>query len=390
MKFKRLLLFTIMTLLILCLAGIGLLALSNRNLPRHSQVVDQLSVLEKARLSEAIRLHQELGSQVWPGWGEADIPIIVANEEYAFLVDFPDPPDGWTMMPRGERRGGAWEAVPGDTFQGQAYYRQRLQSPNLTPENFTVLAGDRWIATMGTKEYMEIGFYAGLRQELPPVVSSLFPYRLFWGQLMGKTENYISGLEHESFHAWQGEQVPDRLRDAEVANQYENRYPWEGEESQANWAEEMDLLVKSARASSDEEARKYAELFLAKRESRRLAAGLSDELVDYERQREWLEGLAKYAELELVKLASQTPGYQPLPDLTDDPDFAKYKDFEKFWSEQLNEAKRAVGREGENRFYYGGMAQAVLLDRLFPGWKEKAFQPGVMLEDLLREAIGTR
>jgi hypothetical protein len=33
------------------------------------------------------------------------------------------------------------------------------------------------------------------------------------------------------------------------------------------------------------------------------------------------------------------------------------------------------------------MAQAVLLDRLYPGWKDKAFQPGVMLEDLLREAV---
>jgi hypothetical protein len=30
----------------------------------------------------------------------------------------------------------------------------------------------------------------------------------------------------------------------------------------------------------------------------------------------------------------------------------------------------------------------VLLDRLLPGWKEQIFNPGVMLEDLLRQAIG--
>jgi hypothetical protein len=387
MKCKRALFITLLSLLTVCLVSAGLLALSNRNLPQHSQVVDHLSPLEKARLAEAVHLRQELGSAAWPGWGEADVPIIVANEEYAFLVNYPDPPDGWVMMPRGERRGSAWEEVPGDTFQGQAYYRQRLKSPSLTPENFTVLVGNRWAATMGTKEYIEVAFYDGFRQELPSFLKAVFPYRLFWGQLMGKTENYIGGLEHESFHAWQGSQVPDRLADAENINRMESQYPWNDETSQQNWQEEMDLLVSAIRAPSNEEASKLGELFLAKRECRRLAAGLIPDLVDYERQREWLEGLAKYAELELVRLASNSPDYVPLPELADDPDFAEYKDFEKFWSEQLNEAKRAVGREGENRFYYGGMAQAVLLDRLYPGWKDKAFQPGVMLEDLLREAV---
>ncbi len=317
-KFVRFLLFSLLVFLFLCLASAGLLALSNRNLPEHSLVVEKLSELEKARLSEAIRLRQKLGNTVWPGWGEADIPIIVANEEYAFLVNYPDPPDGWMMMPRREELGGAWEEVPVDSFEDQVYYRQRLQSPNLTPENFTVQVGDRWVATMGTKEYMEIGFYDGFRQELPPVLSSLFPYRLFWNQLMGKTENFIAGLEHESFHAWQGGQAPDRLGQAEVANQFESHYPWSDETSQQNWQEEMDLLVSAVRVPTDAEARTLGELFLAKRESRRQAASLSPDLVDYERQREWLEGLAKYAELTLVRLASNTPGYQPLLDLEED------------------------------------------------------------------------
>ena len=44
-----------------------------------------------------------------------------------------------------------------------------------------------------------------------------------------------------------------------------------------------------------------------------------------------------------------------------------------------------VGYDG--RFYYTGMAQAVLLDRLLPGWKEIAFDDGVFLEDLLATAV---
>ena len=57
------------------------------------------------------------------------------------------------------------------------------------------------------------------------------------------------------------------------------------------------------------------------------------------------------------------------------------------WSAQINEVTRTAGRKGETRFYYSGMAQAVLLDRLLPGWKERAFEPDFMLEDLLRETV---
>jgi hypothetical protein len=43
--------------------------------------------------------------------------------------------------------------------------------------------------------------------------------------------------------------------------------------------------------------------------------------------------------------------------------------------------------EGDGRFYYSGMAQAVLLDQTSPGWKQSAFQPHVYLDELLAAAI---
>ncbi|UCG23997.1 MAG: hypothetical protein JSW55_18005 [Chloroflexota bacterium] len=49
--------------------------------------------------------------------------------------------------------------------------------------------------------------------------------------------------------------------------------------------------------------------------------------------------------------------------------------------------KRQAGQEGDVRFYYTGMAQASLLDRLSPGWKELGMNDGVWLEDLLRSAV---
>jgi len=48
--------------------------------------------------------------------------------------------------------------------------------------------------------------------------------------------------------------------------------------------------------------------------------------------------------------------------------------------------KRQVDQEGDTRFYYTGMAQATLLDRLSPDWK-RTMAEDVWLEDLLAQAV---
>jgi hypothetical protein len=386
-QFFRIIFFGATGLILLCVAIVGISTLSNLNLPTHSQVTDHLSDMEKARLAEVIHLRQTLGERVWPGWGLLDIPIIVYNEEYAFLVGYPNPPSGWEKMPQGELRGGPWEAVPDDTFEEQVYYRQRLANPEITPENFTVRVGERWVATMETKEYMEVNFYAQFRKQFPSILQPIFPYRQVWGLLMGQTETYIGGLEHETFHAFQGSVVPSRLAEAENVNRWGSQYPWDNPTLGKDWQLELDLLVRAVRAQSNEETADLVRQFLALRDKRRTTAGLNHDLVNYERQREWLEGLAKYAELSIGRLAGKTPGYTALPALTADPGFNEYTTIEQYWSGQIDEVRRTAGREGEVRFYYSGMAQAVLLDRLMPDWKERIFNPEVMLEDLLRQAI---
>jgi hypothetical protein len=386
-KIFRILRYILIALALLIVVLISASAISNINLPTHSQVVERLSDVEKARLSEVVHLRKTLGDAVWSGWGQQDIPIIVYNEDYAFLIGYQNPPDGWLKIPQNEQRGGAWEAVPGDTFEGEVYYRQRLGDPAKTPENFTVLVGDQWVATMQTLEYGEINFYKQFPDELPPNIRRIVPYRLVWKLIMQNTEAYIGGLEHESFHAFQGSQAPSRLAAAENVSPIENQYAWEDASLQEDWQNELDLLVQAVRAPSEDACKDLAAQFLAARDKRRANAGLSQEMIDYERQREWLEGLAKYNELDILRLAGSAQGYTPQPALSIDPGFKQYAGSEKYWSGQIDEVKRSGGREGENRFYYSGMAQAVILDRLAPGWKAQALQPDVMLEDLLRMAV---
>lgn len=371
----------------LCLLSTVILALNNRSLPTHSQVTDHLTAESKAQLAEVIQLRQGVGDEVWPGWSEADVPIIVYNEAYAFLVGYADPPDGWVRMPQEEKRGGSWELVPDDDFFGAAYYRQLLPDPEITPENFTVKVGEQWVATMWTREYAEIAFYQDFQESLPAFLAVIFPYRIMWNLIMGETDTYIAGLEHESFHVFQGTVVPERLAAAEFANQYNSQYPWDDATSEAAWQEEVDILLAAVRAETDEEAAQLVQDFLAQRDERRVAMGLSDDLITFEQQREWLEGLAKYAEVTIGQVAAASPTYTPLPELAADEDFHTYATRERYWSAQVEEIGRLSGREGDTRFYYTGMAQAILLDRLLPDWKDRAFDQGIMLEDLLREAV---
>jgi hypothetical protein len=373
----------LLALLLLLLVLAAATALDNRRLLRHSSVVDRLTGADKARLTEALHLRQALGDSLWPGLGREPLAVVLYNERYAFLVGVVDPAPGWIKVPGGRARGGAWEAVPGDSLAGAPCYRLRLPGPGVDPEAFTVRIGTRWAASLPTFEWSGISLADQMRGGMPGALAAVFPLRRAVALLIGGTDGYLALLQHEAFHAHQGMVAPGRLAAAERATALEGRYPASPEFERA-WRRELGLLVEGVRAPDPTEARELARRFLESRRLRRRAAGLGDSLIACERQREWLEGLAKYAELESWRRAARTPGYRPLGSLAADREFRGYAGFEARWSRELMQARVS---SGDVRFYYSGLGQAALLDRLLPGWKNRALADGVWLEDLLAEAV---
>jgi hypothetical protein len=370
---------------VLVLLALALLAaLDNRHLPRHSGVVDRLGELEKARVAEALHLHQALGDSIWPGWAGEDLPVVLYNERFAFLIGLPDPPAGWIKVPGHRVRGGPWEQVPGDSFAGVPYYRQVLPSSHVTPEAFTVRIGGHWAASAPTLEWFRIGLANRIRENLPSVLAAVFPFRLVLRLFIGGTDGYICMIEHEAFHAYQGRQAGEKLAAAERATAAESEYPAGQPALDQAWRAEFGLLARCVRATSREQTRALARQFLRHRQDRRAHARLPAALEDCERKREWLEGLGNYVELESWRRASRTPGYQPLAALESDRGFKRYADFGRRWSQEVAQMAWA---KGDGRFYYSGFAQAVILDRLMPGWKSRALADGVWLEDLVTEAV---
>src|SRR5512140_3397264 len=300
-KWVRRLGFGVLGFVLLCALGLAWLVFDNHRLPTCSAAPERLSNQEKARLAEALHLRTSLGDQVLPGWSSATIPLVIYNEAYAFLLAYPTnnaPPDGWRTIPQGEQRGAAWEAVPGDLFCGQLYYRQRLLSPKENPQAFTVQVGAFHAASLSTLEWMKISMREEIRRDLPGFLRPVFPYRLVIETLINSSDQYISGLLHEAGHAYQGARCSERLSTGEnTGRRLEDKYPWNEPGSHRYWQSELDLLARGLKAESLEASREMAREFLASRRTRREATRLSPELVDYERQREWVEGVGRYVEM---------------------------------------------------------------------------------------------
>jgi hypothetical protein len=386
-RLRRWTLLGVAGLAVLCVLAAGAAALSNIGLPDHSPVIERLSPDDKLRLSEIRHLRAALGDRVWPGWSEADIPIILYNEEYAFLVGLADPPAGWTTVPGNQAMGGPWEVVPDDQFEGQPYYRQRLASRDANSQAFTVRVGDSWVASMPTKPWFEIGLRRQFQDDLPGFLRPIFPYRLAVHLFIGRAEVYIGGVQHESFHAFEGIAGATKLEQAERAQRtYQDRYPWDAPQLEQLWQEELDLLASAVRGGTDDQAIELTRQFLAQREARRQQLGLSPVLVGYEQQREWVEGLAKYAELEIWGAAAADPTYTPVDGADQLPGFDGYAGFDRRYASEVDQTRLSGGSPGDGRFYYSGLTQALLLDRLMPGWQARVMEPAVFLDELLQEA----
>jgi hypothetical protein len=348
----------------LCLLAAAGSALVNRAQLKAPPAADRLSELDKNRLAEALHLRQGLGNQIWPGLGQAEIPVIIWNSDYSFLVGFSSAPPGW-------------EPTPDDQFLGKPYFRQKSNNP----QNFAMPVGGQWAASMATKSQTDAFLIQVFRDILPPVIEDIFPYRL----MIQPSEVQISGTIHESFHVYQQLQAPERLAEAERAHEIGDHY-WQVDTNMREaWKSEIDLLKQAVMAEDDTHARGLARQFLQQRAKRRAEANLSPDLVDYERQLEWEEGLAKYVEVDAWREAYQHADYHPT--LEGDPDFKGYQTFPQRLKQELGQMSRQAGQEGDVRFYYTGMAQALLLDRFTPGWKDKALQDRVWVEDLLADAL---
>lgn len=310
--------------------------------PPHSPATDPavLSAAYKAELTEVFRLKNKIGDRVWPGLGGADIPIVLYNDSYEFLVGMANP-------------GNTWDLVKEDDFMGKTYHRRAAKDS----QSFAIQIGKDWAGSVSALDL--------LNRKAP------FKIRL---------DSHVIMILHEAFHAYQARLAPERFATAVAVYSSESRYPFKDSDFIAAWNSEGEVLAEALKEKDNNIALSLVRKFVNIRDKRRERSALAPDLRAFECELEWLEGLAKYVEMRFYELAASEGG---------EAASAPYKSGLPFWEwdSSLRLAKNLGLQNGDLRFYLSGMAQARLLDRFSPDWRQKVMQEGKVLEDLLRTAI---
>lgn len=366
-RVRRFVLVGLLGVLVLCLGIAAVLFTINASAPSASAAPDRLSAEQIALVEEALHLRTELGDSVWPGFGQAQIPLLIYNETNAFLCAHPQPPAGW-------------QGIEGPAVNGQPCSMRTWADG----QNFTLPVGDLWAGSLVSREWGLIELKTMMEDQFPPPLGRLVSVPM--SREMLSPGRYLGGLVHESFHAHQATIARPAFDEAERAYPDGKAY-WQADLAAHDaWEQEIDALYRAVRSESDEAARQLARQFLELRQSRRSQFSMPKALVRYEQRFEWLEGMAKYVELGMLRVAAASPDYDMVSAVSGLDGFNGYGFIDRYWDQGLSQVKRQATAEGDTRFYYTGWLQGLLLDRFSLGWKEQVMQ-GAWLEDLLAEAI---
>lgn len=302
---------------------------------------------DRVRLAEAFRLGDALGERVWKGWSKAPFAVLLVTPEYEFLVRHPRPSDDFTRL--------GYDRL----LKSEVYFRKRVFAPNLLatfpavggvstivigqPENTEARTSTRWVVTLLHEHFHQ------LQDSQPRFYEEVNQLNLARGDQTGMWMlNFAFPYER-----------------AEVAQQF----------SVASRA-----LADALGARKGKEFREKLSAYLSERKRLRdLLAADDDKYLSFQL---WKEGVARYTEFRVASEAAAR--YKPTRE------FASLKDFTPFAEDAARSLsavmddleKMSLGERRRTAFYPFGAAEALLLDRARPRWREKYFVEKFSLDRL--------
>jgi len=313
----------------------------------------QLSGADLLRAAEVERLLATHAASVWPGWGPQALLVRKGGHEY--LIAHPSPPEGFVPLKDVEVAGSRVHVLTGHLTPG--------------PVATSWPVGGVWsVAAPALDDFQEA--IDGILGE---------------GVVLLDDPTYIRAVIHEAFHAFQMNTFggPEGLPRADEAIDEREVLSALGQRSDLNDRHRQQgmALARALSADTEAEVRQAALQFLELRVSWRAVAPAGTRTL--ERQIEWIEGLARYADTALmssvsVEEAARASGLEPYP---------RAEQVREEFLRQLSDPASIPGGL-RDRYFVLGAAQGFVLDQLMPDWKSRALPGGEALEDLLAEAAG--
>ena len=294
--------------------------------------------IDRVRLAEAFRIGATLGNRIWANWNKAPFAVLLVTSEHEFLIRHPKPSPDFTLA--------GYDTL----LKSNVYYRKRTQPKNLLA-TFPLVGG------------------------IPTIV-------------IGQAENtdkktstpWVVTILHEHFHQLQYSQ-PGYYADVNALGlsrgdqsgmwMLNYPFPYDWLEMKEHFSLLSKLLADSIQAKTTSDFAARISAYLKQRSE--LEKTLSPDDYRYFSFQMWQEGIARYTEYRIAKMAAER--YKP------GKAFRQLKDYESF-GEVANRIKGgimnelATGQLPEYKrvmFYALGAGEGLLLDRIKPRWRERYF-----------------
>jgi len=297
-----------------------------------------LREVDRIRLAEAFRLGKSIGDRVWEDWNKAPFAVLLVTPEHEFLIRHPRPSEDFTL------------AGYDPLLKSDVYFRKRK-------------FGTNFLATF-------------------PAVGGVSTI------VVGQAENtdkktstpWIATVLHEHFHQLQDSQ-PNFYAETEALNlsrgdktgmwMLNYAFPYDSPEVKQQFSVLTRLLIEALQAKNTSIfSNKLAAYLEARQQLQKL---LSPDDYKYLSFQMWKEGVARYTEYRLAKLAATeykpSKGFRALKDFTSFDVVANQimsATLRELSTLRLEEYKRVA-------FYPLGAGEGLLLDRVNPKWQRHYF-----------------
>jgi hypothetical protein len=293
--------------------------------------------IDRTRIVEASRIADTLGNRIWKDWSAAPLATLLITQDHEFLMRHPNPP--------GDFKKAGSDALLG----GAVYFRKRV---------------------------FDVGFLA------------TFPLNGVATIVIGQAENtsartstpWVVTLLHEHFHQLQNSR-PGYYSDVAALGLARGdqtgmwmlnfAFPYSDQQVDLSFTALCRSLAAALDAGGTAKFGQSLSAYLAARRS--FAQSLSADDYKYLSFQLWQEGIARYTEHRVAKLAAS--------DYTPTPEFRSLKDFTPFDEVAASLLKTIkseladimLSKRQRVAFYSVGAAEAMLADLAHTNWQERYF-----------------
>jgi len=329
-------------------------------------------------LKECRNITSSLGKALYPGWDFRKTPILFYRPNVQeLLINFPHKPKGFSEYT-------GFDPLGSETV----YFRNDSTIFTIDDQNTSTEID-------GIPVLVVADPYSSMRNKMQDVLTERSKeFAATWlknWSFMPSPYDELTLILHEGFHVYQSKMAPGKAADEMVIS----RYPLLDPVNNSLYVLEGNILKDALLSTEPSVRREKIKEFVAVRSFRQSL--LDSSCAAYENLNEYTEGTAKYVEYAFLRTGESV---EPIREMYYQNGFNGYrgvltKEFQSRVDNMVNVVAVNDDRFGNKfgsgplrfKLYELGACQALLLDEVMPGWKEKIFNDGIYLGDMLRQSM---